>query len=256
MDMTTLVLRIEQLKHEDKKGITVIKGRDNESFLSYAALYEKAVGLSVILLEKGIKPYEELILQIDDISTFIIYFWACLLARIIPVPVSILDSDEIKQKLINILEILKCPRIIIQKDNLEVIAKVYNDFVSQNKAKILVCEELEILTAGDVPLRIQSYPEPDDIAFLQFSSGSTGNPKGVIVTHKNLITNITGMTKASKASPNDTFLTWMPLTHDMGLIAFHLWPLFLGVNQYIVPTGLFVRNPMLWLQKASEHGFE
>jgi acyl-CoA synthetase (AMP-forming)/AMP-acid ligase II len=88
---------------------------------------------------------------------------------------------------------------------------------------------------------------------VQFSSGSTGNPKGVILTHKNLIANIKAISKASSYFENDSKLSWMPITHDMGLIGFHLCPLFLGMNHYLIPTNLFIRRPSLWLEKASQH---
>lgn len=72
-----------------------------------------------------------------------------------------------------------------------------------------------------------------------------------MLTHDNLLANISGMVQA--LGKHDPWLSWMPLTHDMGLIACHLSPLFAGADQYIMPTALFVRRPTLWLQKASEH---
>src|SRR5690606_16722987 len=92
-----------------------------------------------------------------------------------------------------------------------------------------------------------------DIASIQFSSGSTGEPKGVMLTHKNLIYNTSGIINGSKITAEDSYLQWMPLTHDMGLICNHMAPLVAGLEQYIMPTSLFIRQPVLWIQKASEH---
>ena len=94
---------------------------------------------------------------------------------------------------------------------------------------------------------------PDDIAFIQFSSGSTSEPKGVILTHRNLTSNIDAIVSGIAARPDDASLSWMPLTHDMGLIGFHLTPLFEGVDHWLMPTALFVRRPGLWIAKTSEH---
>ena len=65
-------------------------------------------------------------------------------------------------------------------------------------------------------------PDPEDLAFIQFSSGSTSEPKGVMLTHGNLIANIAGATAVGKYNDQDVTLSWMPLTHDMGLIGFYL----------------------------------
>lgn len=94
---------------------------------------------------------------------------------------------------------------------------------------------------------------PENIAFIQFSSGSTGDPKGVVLTHDNLVTNIFQMIKGSNANKDDCFLSWMPLTHDMGIIGMHLVPSMLGALQYLMPTSVFIRRPTLWLAKVDEH---
>lgn len=116
------------------------------------------------------------------------------------------------------------------------------------KNKALFTDELQSIEPGNV-LR----PQENDIAFIQFSSGSTGDPKGVVLTHSNLIANIYAAIRCSGTGPEDSMLTWMPLTHDMGMIGSHLLPLVAGINQYIMPTSLFIRRPSLWLKKSHEH---
>jgi len=94
--------------------------------------------------------------------------------------------------------------------------------------------------------------KPDDVTFIQFSSGSTAEPKGVVLTHRNVTANIASIVDSSGLSSAQPFLSWMPLTHDMGLIGFHLTPFLLNTDQVILPTELFVRRPFLWLLKATE----
>ena len=93
---------------------------------------------------------------------------------------------------------------------------------------------------------------PDDTAFIQFSSGSTSTPKGVLLSHANVLSNIASIIKAAAFTRADRSLSWMPLTHDMGLIGFHLTMAAAGIEHFIMDTSLFVRRPLLWLEKASE----
>jgi acyl-CoA synthetase (AMP-forming)/AMP-acid ligase II len=107
---------------------------------------------------------------------------------------------------------------------------------------------------GDDPEGKVHAAAPDDIAFIQFSSGSTSSPKGVVLTHRNLMSNVDAILAGiGGARESDSSLSWMPLTHDMGLIGFHLVPLIAGASQWLMPTALFVRRPALWMMKAAEH---
>jgi acyl-CoA synthetase (AMP-forming)/AMP-acid ligase II/acyl carrier protein len=90
-----------------------------------------------------------------------------------------------------------------------------------------------------------------DTAFIQFSSGSTSEPKGVVLTHGNLLANTRGSTAVCGFNEHDVSLSWMPLTHDMGLIGFHLVMFANRVHTHLMPTELFVRRPLLWLSFAS-----
>ena len=91
-----------------------------------------------------------------------------------------------------------------------------------------------------------------DTAFIQFSSGSTSTPKGVVLTHANLLVNARGATEAAAFSESDRPLSWMPLTHDMGLIGMVLMMMANGMEIHLMPTDLFIRRPLRWLEVASE----
>src|SRR5262249_27168110 len=88
----------------------------------------------------------------------------------------------------------------------------------------------------------------DDLAFLQFTSGSTSSPKGVMVTHRNLSVNSHAiMFDGLRSTPADRGVSWLPLYHDMGLIGFVIAPLYALVQVMFLPTMAFVRRPSLWL---------
>jgi acyl-CoA synthetase (AMP-forming)/AMP-acid ligase II len=93
--------------------------------------------------------------------------------------------------------------------------------------------------------------QPGDTAFIQFSSGSTSAPKGVVLTHANILANGRGAGEAARFSTDDVSLSWMPLTHDMGLIGMHIFMFMHRMNVHLLPTELFIRRPLLWLQLAS-----
>ncbi|MEW7293165.1 amino acid adenylation domain-containing protein [Aquimarina sp. 2304DJ70-9] len=242
--------QVLESRQNSTKGITFIEGSEKENFLSYNELYHKAVAKLSYLQEKGIKPQNELVFQINDNESFIILFWACILGGIIPVPLSIGRNSEHKQKLFNIWPILNNPHLAISKDEINKLKNnEQEDKFAEIQKKIIDFEGVSSTSENAV---IYDAKE-DDIAFIQFSSGSTGNPKGVVLTHKNLLTNILDISTASSYTEEDAMISWMPLTHDMGLIGFHLNPLFIGMNHYLMPTDLFVRRPSIWLDKASEH---
>lgn len=254
MGITNLTELLKQRRAYHNIGITFIEKSNREEFLSYGELYEKALCYLFYLQDSGVKPKDELVLQIEDNKIFIIAFWACILGGIIPVPLSIGQTDDHKEKLFNVWGVLANPYIITAKENLKRL-KIYAG--SNELQHVFNVIEQNCIDEHFPSKSIEKGeivdPDESDIAFIQFSSGSTGKPKGIMLTHKNLIANISAISTAAKYSEADTTISWMPLTHDMGLIGFHLNPLFKGIGQYLIPTQLFIRRPALWLDKVTEH---
>ncbi|MEJ2534202.1 MAG: non-ribosomal peptide synthetase [Gammaproteobacteria bacterium] len=212
-------------------------------------------GLGVLrhLQAAGLGPGDELILFCNDNEQFIDAFWACLLGGIVPVPVAVGISDDHRQKLVNIFGALQRPHLYTARGlarRLEEFGADHGlaDTVSAMLGKTVFVDDIEDIGSPGEPHAAQ----PDDTAFIQFSSGSTSAPKGVVLTHRNVLTNIDGIIQGGGFTDADRSLSWMPLTHDMGLIGFHLNMLAANVEHAIMDTSLFVRRPLLWLEKASE----
>ncbi len=236
------------------RAIHYIAGETNETRLPYAQLRGRALGLLRHLQDAGATPDSQAIILVDGLAPFVDTFWACMLGRIVAVPLAPGNADEHKAKFFRVLARLPKPVLATERKVMERLRAfaLENDgaaALARLEGRVVYLDEI-----ADVERPGTAHPvQPDDIAFVQFSSGSTSEPKGVILTHRNLTTNIDAIAGGVAARPDDASLSWMPLTHDMGLIGFHLTPLFQGVDHWLMPTALFVRRPGLWLAKVSEH---
>ncbi len=238
----------------ERTGISFIVASEREEFVSYSSLYERACRGLGFLQAQGIRPGQELVLQVKDNELFVVTFWACVLGGIVAVPVASGKNEDQKQKLFNIWGMLKAPFWITSSGQL---AEIRQYAVQQGLQEELAAIESRFVAESG----IASYADKgslytaaaDDIAFVQYSSGSTGRPKGVVLRHRQLLANLDAISLKSGYNEADSMISWMPLTHDMGLIGFHLNPLYSGVDQYLMTPELFIRRPLLWLDKASEH---
>lgn len=249
----TLVEALDNNLDANKK-ITYILGHDSEREVSYPDLKKRALGLLKHLQNKGASAGNELIINLGDNEQFIDAFWACQYGAIVAVPLAIGTSDGHRRKVFNVFQKLTTPYLATTTKALQRL-KLYADEHGEESVYERMRERAILLD------RIESFDElgqradvkAQQTAFIQFSSGSTGDPKGVVLTHHNLVTNLYGIITSSRFDARDSFLGWMPLTHDLGIIGFHLTPLFVNIDQFIMPTDLFVRRPTLWLEKTSEH---
>ncbi|MCI0654247.1 MAG: AMP-binding protein, partial [Methylococcaceae bacterium] len=236
-----------------ERAITYINGKTDERELSYRDLWNRASRLLGYLRTKQINSGDELILFVESNEEFVDVFWASLLGGIVAVPLAIGAADLHIQKLFNVFRKLHRPRLYVTEKNLRRIEKfgisedLGREFDRIRASAVLSTEDLDNRSPAE-PIDVT----PRQTAFIQFSSGSTGSPKGVVLTHRNVMTNVRGILKGVKIRDTDTSLSWMPMSHDMGMIGFHLAPLVANAPLYLMPTELFVRRPMLWLQKISE----
>jgi len=256
--MNTFSTLIEAINTQSKgdRSITFIEGKEQETTVSYTELKKRALSLLAEFQQRGLSQGDELIIFLKNNERFIEVFWACILGGIIPVPVAVGISDEHRAKLFKIFNKLSNGHIYIEADHLQRLKKYADNQNSLPDFEKLMAKTVEHETVLELDMSKQAETASvaaDDIAFIQFSSGSTSDPKGVLLTHKNIISNVNAIAVGGGYTGNDITLSWMPLTHDMGLIGFHINMLVWNMQQYIMSTELFSRRPLLWLQKASEH---
>lgn len=248
----TLTEALDRLRSESKR-ITYITGQDEEREVSYQGLYRRAVGILGHLQRQGIQCGDELVLFLSNNEQFIDVFWACLYGGIVPVPVAPGIADEHRNKLIRILHKLTNPYLYTDLKTLNRLASFTARGERNEPFEHIQRRALRVDDIHDISEPGQTHAvAPGDVAFIQFSSGSTSQPKGVVLTHENILTNIDAIIEGAGFTAQDVSLSWMPLTHDMGLIGFHLNMLVSDMNQCLMPTDLFIRRPLLWLQKASQ----
>jgi acyl-CoA synthetase (AMP-forming)/AMP-acid ligase II/acyl carrier protein len=254
MNHHTVLADVLRTASETGRGVTFIEARNEETRLSYASLLNRAQKLLGLLQARGMSAGDELILLLKDNRSFVEMFWACILGGIVPVPVATGISDEHRAKLFRIFSKLQRPWLYTEQDALTRLDNFATNHGMMAELAALQARtlKLEDLAETDGPVGEPHTARPGDTAFIQFSSGSTSDPKGVVLTHANILTNIRGIIEAGRFSDKDISLSWMPLTHDMGLIGFHLNMLACLMDQYLMPAELFSRRPLLWLQKASE----
>lgn len=232
-----------------KSSIHYIISANQENTESYSDLWERALRILHQLQIRGLGKGHELILFLDDLAQFVGGFWASILGGITPVPLAAGRSELNRQKLFKVFAQLQNPYMLTSRDEFESLGQFSGTPVYDRiKEKTVLIDELN---GSELPGKLAEV-SADDISLIQFSSGSTGDPKGVVLTHKNILSNIDSIVARSRVDSGDRYLSWMPLYHDMGLIGFHLTPTVMSGEQYLMPTSLFVRRPVLWLKKISD----
>jgi acyl-CoA synthetase (AMP-forming)/AMP-acid ligase II/acyl carrier protein len=251
INATTLTELIER-NRTIERSIVYLDGEHDERAITYGELYQRALGILHHLQKLGAKRGDKLILFLGNNEQFIDAFWAAMLGGIVPVPIALGISDEHRHKLLRIARQLGKPFIYTDRRSLDRIGAFAGtagaaDVFEGLRSRAFVVDDLEdISRPGEV-----HRSRPEDVAFIQFSSGSTSEPKGVVLTHGNIIANTRGVTEAAKFTSDDVSLSWMPLTHDMGLIGFHLFMFANGMQLHLMATELFIRRPLLWLTFAT-----
>ena len=234
------------------RHIRFIDGEHDESLVSFSELYDRALALLGSLQARGMQSGDELVIFSKSNESFVVAFWAAILGGIVPVPVAVGISDEHRFKLFRIIKQLHRGTLFTELDLLERLL----DFSKQRELGDVqaILETRSVLISDIKPGESGELANvsADDPVFIQYSSGSTSDPKGVCLSHRNLCTNIRAIIEGMQWTEDDQSLSWMPLTHDMGLIGYHLSVMAAGMNHAVMDTNLFVRRPLFWMNKAAE----
>ncbi len=234
---------LANVSENEDKGIYFSHHRDDDVFLSYKQLSYEAHLIAGSWQRQGVKVNDKIVFQLEDNKNFVTAFWAAVVGNFIPVPVASGNSEAHSNKLNAIYDVLQTSWTVT--DNC---LGLGGDF-SETRSKLLKIELDDKVVLPEIAFPTSTNEE---LAFIQFSSGSTGQPKGVMLTHQNIITNNIATIEATRSTKSDITFSWMPLTHDMGLIGFHINPMMVGCDQYIMPTASFIRDPLSWISRVGQ----
>jgi fatty-acyl-CoA synthase len=223
-----------------------------ETRYSFAELERATASRAKGLQDLGLTKGDRVGLIISEPEGFLLSFYACLRVGVVPVPLyppmSLGNAEAYVDRTARVLAAAGCQAAIVSRKLTESLAVLL--------ARV---PGLRALTPADA-LIVEGEPVwptivPEDLAFLQYTSGSTSEPKGVMVTHQSLVANAQAIiVEALDCRPGrDTGISWLPLYHDMGLIGFGLAPTIHGVSSVFIPTMRFIKNPNVWFEAMVKH---
>lgn len=243
----TDVLDWHAAHHGERIHIVLLDGEGHETSISYQHLAERARAVAQGLLVRGLEPGERVAIMLPTSEAFFVAFFGVLYARGVPTPIyPPARLSRVEEHLRRQAKILDNARavILIAAQEASAIARLLR-LQLENLRRVDSVNEL-FAASADAP-QLPAIRESGDIALVQYTSGSTGDPKGVVLTHANLLANIRAMGEAMAAGPSDVFVSWLPLYHDMGLIGAWLGSLYFAAPLVVMSPLVFLVRPESWL---------
>jgi fatty-acyl-CoA synthase len=251
----TLVDAVRALADDSARGFVFVKTDGTERLHSFRDIAREAERRGAHLVARGLRKGDRLALVIPDGEEFVLSFLGALFAGVVPVPVypqlTFKNIEGYHEMVAHIARASGAAMLLTTAAT-----RPYVEPVLPRVDTLRTIATVDDLAGDAGPVAaMPASVAPDDLAFLQFTSGSTSRPKGVMVTHRNLAANAEAfMIDGLDRDPSvDKGVSWLPLFHDMGLIGFVVGPLFTNIPCVFLPTASFVRAPRLWLDKIHEH---
>jgi len=248
----TLTEALEYHLERQPDRLTVFMYEDRQEFpLTYRALWDGALGYAAQLNRAGLQPGQMVAIMLPTCKEYLYCFYGVLLAGAVPVPLyppaRLTTIEDHMSRHVGVLRSAGAT-IMVTVPEAKPLAWLLRAQV-ESLHTVLVPADLAGGSAGFTRVR----PKPGDIGFLQYTSGSTGSPKGVVLSHANLMANVRAMGAAVNANPEDVFVSWLPLYHDLGLIGANFASLVLGFPTVLMSPLAFLSRPASWMRSIHRH---
>ena len=247
----TLTEALEYHVERQPDRLTVhLHDEQGEHAMTYRALWDGSTAYAARLAEAGLMPGQTVAIMLPTSKEYLFAFYGTLLAGGVPVPLyPPARLTTIEDHLTRHVGILKSAgaAIMVTIPEAKPIAWLLRAQVESLRA---------VLVPGDFSTGHNFTPVRGgggQIGFLQYTSGSTGQPKGVVLTHANLLANVRAMGRAARATSADVFVSWLPLYHDMGLIGGCFATMYLGFPVVLMSPLAFLSRPSQWLRAIHRH---
>jgi acyl-CoA synthetase (AMP-forming)/AMP-acid ligase II len=227
----------------------LLDGDGRETNLTYAELDRQARAIAA-RLQQELRPGDRAILVFPTGPDFIATFLGCLYACVIAVPVPEPFTDRHFLRIKNIVADAGTRHILTTSQFLTAVNQRFADNPDIQALRWLATDTLDL--AGAAAWQPQPIA-PDDIAFLQYTSGSTAAPKGVVITHQNLQANSRMAQQFYQSHEDILLVSWLPLFHDLGLIAKMAHTIYVGCRCVLMSPLAFLQKPVRWLQAISHY---
>ncbi|MDH3669848.1 MAG: AMP-binding protein [Gammaproteobacteria bacterium] len=231
--------------HPDRPHVYLVSDQSREEEITYGALLRGAEAVAVGLQQAGLEPGNSVAIMLPTSREYLFTFFGILLAGGIPVPiyppVRLAQIEEHLRRHVGILTNAQVP-ILVTVSEAKPLARLLKTHVECLRHVTTVDELVSTVGALTRPVL-----KSDDTAFLQYTSGSTAAPKGVVLTHRNLLANIRIMGAELEVDSTDVFVSWLPMYHDMGLIGAWLGSMYFAVPLVLMSPLSFLTRPARWL---------
>jgi 1-acyl-sn-glycerol-3-phosphate acyltransferase len=237
--------------HPNRTHLHFYGDQDVAEEISYAQLHTGAAAVAAGLQERGLQPGQMVAIMLPTSLDFFYSFYGVLLAGGVPVPLyppaRLAQIEDHLRRQASILDSARASILITVAEG-QRLARLLGAQVAGLRSIVTVQELSSSAEAYVVPTL-----QPEDVAFLQYTSGSTGTPKGVILTHANLLANIRAMGQVAGTTSRETFVSWLPLYHDMGLIGACMGSLYYACPLVLMSPLAFLARPQRWLWAIHQH---
>jgi 1-acyl-sn-glycerol-3-phosphate acyltransferase len=249
----TAVLDWHEAEHGERCHALLHDGPGGETPLTYAELAASARRAAAGFIAHGLEPGDRVALMLPTGRAFFVAFFAALYAGAVPVPIYPPSRrSQLEEHLRRQSGILRNAgaAMLVTTAELRPAARLLRWQVGTLRRT----DTIEgIAAAAGRDAAPAATVAPGALALLQYTSGSTGDPKGVMLSHANLLANIRAMGETMAASPEDVFVSWLPLYHDMGLIGAWLGSLYYAALLVVMSPLTFLARPERWLRAIARH---